>query len=77
MSDTQQGDFYFTTDPTGGDGVICDDGSDTTWPTEHVMVPELNDLDAPMLEDRVLNQITSKVNKGGAAYASGKRSFSS
>lgn len=66
------GDFYFTTDPTGGDGVICDAGSEDTWPTEHVMVPELENPNAPALEDRVLGQVALKVNKGGAAYARGK-----
>jgi hypothetical protein len=36
------------------------------------MVPELGDSDAPSVEDRVLAQIRLKVEKGGAAYATGK-----
>lgn len=68
----EQVDFYFTTGPTGGDGIICDAKSGHTWPTEHVMVPDLKTADVPSLEDRVLEQIKLKVGKGGAAYASGK-----
>ncbi|MEW6597854.1 MAG: hypothetical protein AB1429_10195 [Pseudomonadota bacterium] len=72
MAAAGEGDFYFTTDPTGGDGIICEADSEATWPTEHVMVPELGDSDAPSVEDRVLAQIRLKVEKGGAAYATGK-----
>ena len=72
LSEAIAGDFYFTTDPTGGDGMICDAGSEGTWPTEHVMVPELNERAVAPIEDRVLDQIRLKVTKGGAAYARGK-----
>ena len=66
------GQFYFTTDPLGGDGVICDGATDDTWLTEHVMVPELPSTVGMALEDRVLEQIQMKVAKGRAAYAGGK-----
>lgn len=66
------GDFYFTTDPLGGDGVICDGHSDNRWPTEHVMVPDLMDTAGKDIEDRILEQIRMKVDKGGATYAEGK-----
>jgi len=29
----------FCTDPTGGDGLICDPVAGEIWPTEHVMAP--------------------------------------
>lgn len=73
MNDHQRGgDFYFTTDPLGGDGVICDGRSDNTWRTEHVMVPDRPIRPGVTVEDLVLEQIRLKVDKGGAAYASGK-----
>jgi hypothetical protein len=72
MTASDQGEFYFTTDPLGGDGMICDARTDETWPTEHVMVPELAEVAGKALEDRILEQIRLKVDKGGEAYARGK-----
>ncbi len=62
----------FSTDPTGGDGIICDTESDETWPTEHVMVPQLPRDDARNAEEKILAAIEQKRAKGGAAYAAGK-----
>jgi hypothetical protein len=64
--------LLFTSDSRGGDGIIQDTQEGTTWDMEHVMVPASRDgsaQDAPAL---ILQAITNKVNKGGAAYASGK-----
>jgi hypothetical protein len=72
MGSVGQGDFYFTTDPTGGDGIICEADSEATWATEHVLVPELGAVGAAPIEDRIIEQVRLKVEKGGAAYAGGK-----
>jgi hypothetical protein len=72
MTAAGQGQFEFTTDPTGGDGVIMDAATDHTWLTEHVMVADIEpDRNIP-IEDRILGQIQNKVAKGGSAYAQGK-----
>ncbi len=66
----------FTTDPTGGDGVVHDDQSSSTWLMEHVMVPRTRIEDgasAGNVEAAVLAAIDRKRQKGGAAYASGKQ----
>jgi hypothetical protein len=72
MNSLENSDFYFTTDPTGGDGMICDAHSDDTWIMEHVMVPNLAAPETHSLEERILQRITQKITKGGAAYATGK-----
>jgi len=66
------GPFEFTTDPTGGDGVIIDTSTDQTWLTEHVMVASVEAKRDKPVEDRILEQIGNKVARGGAAYAGGK-----
>lgn len=71
MSADGRGDYYFTTDPTGGDGVICEASSELTWRTEHVMVPELSSADTRPVESRIIEMIQLKVDKG-LAYADGK-----
>jgi hypothetical protein len=63
--------FTFTSDPTGGDGVIFDHTTENTWPTEHVFVPPRVHGDV-QIEQLILNAIDLKRDKGGAAYASGK-----
>jgi hypothetical protein len=67
--------YCFTSDPTGGDGVIVDSETGTTWLTEHVMVPEpRNSAQSDNnIIDRVLAAISQKQAKGGSAYASGKQ----
>jgi hypothetical protein len=63
--------FASTHDPIGGDGVLVDTVTEETWPTEHVLalVPsgELGEI-----EPRVLAAVAQKLDKGGAAYATGK-----
>jgi hypothetical protein len=63
--------YTFTSDPTGGDGIILDTATQNTWPTEHVMVPPARKAGAS-LDDRLLAGIKAKVAKGGQAYAAGK-----
>ncbi|WP_295441771.1 hypothetical protein [uncultured Thiodictyon sp.] len=68
--------FSFTTDPTGGDGVVYDDQTSNTWLMEHVMVPRTlpdDGVNAGSVEAAVLAAIDNKRKKGGAAYASGKQ----
>jgi hypothetical protein len=62
----------FTSDPLGGDGILYDTGSDATFPTEHVLVPEIQSGEAVDLEALILKAVNDKRKKGGAAYASGK-----
>jgi hypothetical protein len=72
VNHTGQRELSFTSDPTGGDGVLQDARTDETFLTEHVMVPRHNggeDADAHAL---VLDAINQKRAKGGEAYARGK-----
>lgn len=64
----------FTSAPTavGGDGVIVDTVTEETWVTEHVSVLPPRDDKMENIETLILNAISDKQNKGGAAYASGK-----
>jgi hypothetical protein len=62
----------FSSDPIGGDGIICDTTTDQIWPTEHVMVPPLPASQPGDAHVLILNAIEQKRNKGGAAYAAGK-----
>lgn len=64
--------FSGTTDPIGGDGVICDVLTEETWPTEHVMVPSRRGNEATDVGDLILEKICLKCSKGGEAYARGK-----
>ena len=67
-----KGKLTFTSDPTGGDGIICDVASGETWSTEHVMVPRLRAGQTGDAEALILKAIEQKRRKGGAAYAAGK-----
>jgi hypothetical protein len=60
----------FSSDPTGGDGIIQDQATGETWPTEHVMVPRQSG--AVRAHSLILEAVEHKRAKGGAAYASGK-----
>jgi hypothetical protein len=60
----------FCSDPTGGDGIIWDEASGETWPTEHVMVPNLPDQ-ADDAEALILEKVDHK-RQGGEPYGSGK-----
>ena len=62
----------FSSDPIGGDGVICDVKTGESWPTEHVMVPRLRAGQIDDAHTLILNAIEQKRRKGGAAYATGK-----
>lgn len=62
----------FSSDPTGGDGIIFDTETEESWPTEHVLVPSLRKADDATTSDRILAAIEKKRAKGGAAYAAGK-----
>ena len=62
----------FTSDPVGGDGIICEVGTGETWGTEHVMVPSLCAGQTGDAESLILQAIAQKHSKGGAAYAVGK-----
>lgn len=66
------GKLTFCSDPTGGDGIICDESSQETWQTEHVMVSSRQSDEAGDTEKLILEQIEHKHAKGGAAYARGK-----
>jgi hypothetical protein len=62
----------FSSDPIGGDGIICDVTTGETWPTEHVMVPRLRPGETGDAQGLILKAIEHKRDKGGAAYARGK-----
>ncbi len=62
----------FTSDPTGGDGIIYDSETKNTWQTEHVMVPRAPEATKPDIQALIIDAIKLKQEKGGAAYASGK-----
>ncbi|MEQ1582145.1 MAG: hypothetical protein ABL964_16255 [Steroidobacteraceae bacterium] len=67
----------FTSDPTGGDGVIHDSQTQTTWRTEHVMVrralfPHEKSNPKPV-QTEIIEAVALKQAKGGASYASGKQ----
>jgi hypothetical protein len=62
----------FHSDPVGGDGIIVDTKTDETWPTEHVLVPMPRNNAIPDIEASIVQVVSDKQRKGGAAYASGK-----
>ena len=72
MNFTTDGDLTFTSDPIGGDGIICDVATGETYPTEHVMVPAIRAGASGNAEALILKAIRQKCRKGGAAYAAGK-----
>jgi hypothetical protein len=64
--------FVGTDDPIGGDGVIEDTQTEDTFPTEHVLVPNLKGGAAEDIQALIPGQIALKQDKGKAAYAGGK-----
>ncbi len=64
--------YTFTSDPMDGDGIVHDSKSKNTWPTEHVMVPPFREGETHDIDAAILEAITAKQEKGGAAYASGR-----
>jgi hypothetical protein len=67
----------FTSDPVGGDGIIFDSETKSTWVTEHVLVPRPRPNESAKnpkdIGTRILEAVALKKGKGGAAYASGKQ----
>lgn len=67
----------FTSDETGGDGIIHDSHTQITWRTEHVMVRRPLSAEetenAKPVETQILEAVAMKQEKGGLAYASGKQ----
>jgi hypothetical protein len=61
----------FTSDPTGGDGILLDTQINETFATEHVIVPAATKGKTVDVETLILSAIEAK-NKKGPAYASGK-----
>jgi hypothetical protein len=66
------GDLTFSSDPLGGDGIICDLATGDSWPTEHVLVPKPRADQTGDAYALILEAIRKKCSEGGAAYASGK-----
>jgi hypothetical protein len=64
--------LVFSSDPTGGDGIIRDKATHELFPTEHVLVPRLSAPEGADAQTLILEAIEQKRTKGGAAYASGK-----
>lgn len=62
----------FTSDPTGGDGILHNTKTGESWRTEHVMVPKAKPGETSDIETLIADQVKLKQNKGGTAYASGK-----
>ena len=65
-------ELTFSSDPTGGDGVIYDTATGETWNTEHVMVPRFAAGEEPDAHELIVEAIELKYRKGGAAYAAEK-----
>src|SRR5260370_30328259 len=65
-------ELTFTRDPIGSDGIVHDEATGETWPTEHVMVPRQSGGEEADAHALILAAIEQKRTKGGAAYASGK-----
>jgi hypothetical protein len=72
INSTDNRELTFSSDPAGGDGIICDSATGETWSTEHVMVPRLRPGETGDAEALILKAIEHKRSKGGAAYAAGK-----
>ena len=66
--------YFFTSDPGGGDGTIVDLETKCVWLTEHVMVPQARNAveKGKDIALRILEAINLKRDKGGRAYASNK-----
>lgn len=69
------GRMSFSSDPTGGDGVLHDSNNHRTWRTEHVMVRRPLTIEeavnAKTVETQILQAVRKKQAKG-IQYASGK-----
>lgn len=72
INSVSESKLTFSSDPTGGDGIICDAVTGETWPTEHVIVPRLRPGQTGDAQSLILNAVDKKRSKGGKAYAAGK-----
>jgi hypothetical protein len=63
--------LIFTSDPVGGDGVILDTSNGETWPTEHVLIPNIPRNSHRDIQTLIDEAIEHK-NKRGPTYARGK-----
>ena len=70
--DTELRQFTFSDDPTGGDGVLIDKETGTTYLTEHVYIPSPEyRKTTESVEDLMIDAVRHKARKG-KAYAEGK-----
>jgi hypothetical protein len=72
INSVNESKLTFSSDPIGGDGIICDVATGETWPTEHVMVPRLHLGQTGDAQTLILKAVEQKRGKGGASYAAGK-----
>jgi len=67
----------FASDPIGGDGILQDAATGNTWQMEHVMVRRAlspaEKANLKPVKTQILEAVSAKQAKGGAAYASGKQ----
>jgi hypothetical protein len=63
--------WCFTSDPTGGDGIIYDPVAEESWPTEHVIVMPASTEEQRDIGTLILDAVLAKEAKG-AVYAKGK-----
>jgi hypothetical protein len=60
--------FTFTSDPTGSDGIILDTVTQTSWPTEHIMVtmtrPNIAAEKTKEIGTRIVDAVVLKQVKG-------------
>ena len=61
--------LFFCSDPIGGDGIIHDEATGETWPTEHVYVSQHNT--GPDAKTLIIDAINHK-QANGATYCTGK-----
>jgi hypothetical protein len=63
--------LYFTSDPSGGDGLLYDEMNKTIDPVEHVYVPPPPQGETRSADERIGNAVADKASLG-PNYASGK-----
>jgi hypothetical protein len=71
LSFEKQQPWCFTSDPTGGDGIIYDPAVEQSWPTEHVIVMPARAQETGDIDALILDAVQAKESKG-EAYARGK-----
>jgi len=63
------------TDPdgsNGGDGIIWDPVTEVGWRMEHIMLPVSRQGDTRSSDERIIDAVNKKQDKGRASYAKGK-----